>query len=476
MERTDKKVIIIGGGISGLTAAFWLKKSGVNITLLEKNSFVGGSIRTDHKEGYLIEYGPNSSLETTPLINKLLEDLNISDEKIYATEESNKRYILRDGKLHPLPMGPGSFIRTKLFSASAKLRLFKEPFIGSKSNETETLADFTRRRLGDEFLDYAINPFVAGVFAGDPENLNVKTAFPKLYELEQNYGSLIWGSVKSARARKKSREKSKQFAKTFSFKNGMQTLTDALYHELKDDVVLNADVKEIRTTAPNGTAVKNIVTYSDRGKIKTEQTDALVFAVPAYAAASMMRTLDESLSQTLSNVYYPPVNVVYTGFSTSDIKFNLDGFGYLIPAKEKKGILGSLWNSVLFPGRAPEGHCAITSFVGGSRSPELTDLNDDQLLDMTLKDLDSILGLKDEPDFAIFARWKRAIPQYQKEYASVFKQIESFHEANKSIRICSNYYRGISVSDCIKSADATVNELVSYLNTIKENNHISSHV
>lgn len=477
MERTDKKVIIIGGGISGLTTAFWLKKNGVNITLLEKNPFPGGSIRTEYKEGYLIEYGPNSALETTPLIDKLLEGLKIGSEKVYATEESKKRYILRNGMLHPLPMGPVSFIKTKLFSFSAKLRLFKEPFIKSKSDETETLADFTRRRLGNEFLDYAINPFVAGVFAGDPENLNVKTAFPKLYDLEQNYGSLIGGAIKSARARRKSKEKSKQSAKTFSFKKGMQTLTDALYNELKDDIILNADVKEISSTAPNGTAVKNIVSYSVNNEIKSEQADALVIAVPAYAAADFIKPIDENLARTLSNVYYPPVNVVYTGFNTSDIKFNLDGFGYLIPSKEKKRILGSLWNSILFPGRAPEEHSALTTFVGGSRSPELTELNDDKMLDMTLEDLDSILGIKDEPDFAVFARWKRAIPQYTKEYASVFRQIEEFHEANKNIRICSNYFRGISVGDCIKSADATVADLLSYLNTtIKENNHINSHV
>jgi oxygen-dependent protoporphyrinogen oxidase len=477
MEKTDKKVIIIGGGISGLTTAFWLKKNGVNIALLEKNPYAGGSIRTEHKEGYLIEYGPNSSLETTPLIEQLLGELGISSEKIYASEESKKRYILRDGKLHPLPMSPVSFIKTNLFSISAKLKLFKEPFIRSKSNENETLADFTRRRLGDEFLDYAINPFVAGVFAGDPENLNVKTAFPKLYELEQNYGSLITGAIRSARARKKSKEKSKQSAKTFSFKNGMQTLTDALQNALKDNIILNANVKDINLTTSNGTKTKNAVSYSINGEMKTENADTVILAVPAYIASRLVNAYDKSLSQTLNEIYYPPVNVVFTGFRTKDIKFNLDGFGYLIPAKEDKKILGSLWNSTLFPGRAPEGYCAITSFVGGSRSPELTELNDDQLLDLTLQDLNSILGLKDEPDFAVFAKWKRAIPQYQKGYNSVIKQIDTFHEMNKNIRICSNYYKGISVSDCIKSADAAVNELLKNLFvTRKENNHINSHV
>lgn len=474
MELTDKKVIIIGGGISGLTSAFWLKQHGLNVTLVEKNSFAGGSIRTEHKEGYLIEYGPNSSLETTPLIEQLLGELGISSEKIYANKEAEKRYILRNGKLHPLPMSPMSFLGTKLFSASAKLKLFKEPFIRSKSYENETLADFTRRRLGNEFLDYAINPFVAGVFAGDPEDLNVKTAFPKLYDLEQNYGSLIWGSVKSARARKKSQEKSKQSAKTFSFKNGMNTLTNSLHNALKDNIILNAEVKEISKGYSNGIEGKYTVVFSINNEVKTETADAIVLAVPAYIASGLIAPVDKNLSETLNNIYYPPVNVVYTGFKKENIKFNLDGFGYLIPEKEKKNILGSLWNSVLFPGRAPEGHHAVTTFVGGSRSPELTNLNDDQLLEMTLKDLDLILGLNDEPEFAVFARWKKAIPQYQKGYASVFKQIEAFHNADKNIRICSNYYKGISVSDCIKSANAVVYDLISNLSLNKQK--VNSHV
>jgi oxygen-dependent protoporphyrinogen oxidase len=455
-----KKVIIIGAGISGLTTAFWLKKNGFEVKVFEKNPFVGGSIGTEISDGFMVEQGPNSTLETTPLINKLLEDIGISNEKIYAADEAKKRYILRNGRLYPLPMGPVSFLSTGLFSASAKLRLMKEPFIKSLSHEKETIAEFTRRRLGDEFLDYAINPFVAGVFAGNPENLNVKTAFPKLYELEQTYGGLIKGALKSARARRKSSEKSKQSAKTISFKNGMQELTNALCKKLEKEIQNNTEV----TGSGKSENKKYFVEYSLNGKRQTEEADAIIFSSPAHVTTNLIKPIDERLANVLKDIYYPPVNVVFTGFKKENVGFNLDGFGYLIPSKEKRKILGALWNSVLFPGRAPEGSCALTSFIGGSRNPELTESSDEEQLRITLSELASILGTKGEPDFVKIIRWKKAIPQYNNDYSATTEKIEEFHRINPALRICSNYFKGISVSDCIKNADETVNSLSKYFN------------
>ncbi len=336
----------------------------------------------------------------------------------------------------------------------------KEPFIKSLSHEKETIAEFTRRRLGNEFLDYAINPFVAGVFAGNPENLNVKTAFPKLYELEHNYGGLIKGALKSARARKKSKEKSKQSAKTISFKNGMQTLTDTICDKLKNDLVTGAEVCSAGKTDDQ----KYFVEYKLNGSVQKDNADGIVFASPAYVNAEIIKTLDSGLSVELKSIYYPAVNVIFTGFKKENIGFNLDGFGYLIPSKENRKILGTLWNSILFPGRAPEGCHALTSFIGGSRSPELTDLNDDESLKITLSELSDILGTKGEPDYVKIIRWKHAIPQYNNDYAATTAKIESFHEANPALRICSNYFKGISVSDCIKNANETVESFINYFN------------
>lgn len=458
-----KKVAVIGGGISGLTTAYWLKNEGIDVRLFEKNSRVGGSIRTQMEDGFLIEHGPNSTLETTPLIDKLLDELNILGEKIYASKESDKRYILRNGNIYPLPMSPAAFLSTKLFSKSAKLRLLKEPFIRSKGNAYETIAEFTIRRLGEEFLDYAINPFVAGVFAGDPEMINVKTAFPRLYELEQKYGSLIKGALKSARQRKKSKEKSKQSAKTFSFKKGMQTLTDAIYMKILESISLNSSIIDIGLNNQPGSKHFALSVVKEGNSIN-EEFDAVVMSVPSYSASEIFGKLDSGLSGELREIYYPPVNVVYTGFNQSKLNHKLDGFGYLIPEQEKRKILGSLWSSSLFPGRAPEGYCALTSFVGGARSPKLTEMDDKDLVKVTLEELNSVLGITGEPDYVKIIRWGKAIPQYNNHYTDLYESIENFQNKFKGIFICNNFYKGIAVGDCIKNADSTVAGVIKFLN------------
>ena len=183
---SSKKIVVLGAGISGLTTAYLLYKKGADVVVLEKKKEAGGSMESVRENGCLFDRGPNSALETTPLIAQLVEELNLKDQLLYASKEANKRYILRNNNLYPLPMSPLAFIKTKLFSTGAKLRLLAEPFIGrSEDGYYQSIAEFVERRLGREFLDYAINPFVAGVYAGNPEELSVKSAFPKLYALEE---------------------------------------------------------------------------------------------------------------------------------------------------------------------------------------------------------------------------------------------------------------------------------------------------
>jgi oxygen-dependent protoporphyrinogen oxidase len=220
-------VVIIGAGITGLATAWWLHKAGIDVALLEHDPVVGGTMKTDHDGGWLIETGPNSALETTPLLKAISADVGIAHELIYANDVADKRYILRDGVLHPLPMTPGLFLTSRLWSIPGKFRLMKEPFIGRASKE-ETIAEFVTRRLGKEFLDYAINPFVAGVYAGNPEQLSVQAAFPKLYALEKKYGGLIIGQILGVRERKKRAEKAKDRSRLFSYRRGMQTLPEAI--------------------------------------------------------------------------------------------------------------------------------------------------------------------------------------------------------------------------------------------------------
>ncbi|UCH84830.1 MAG: protoporphyrinogen oxidase, partial [Candidatus Latescibacterota bacterium] len=239
-------IVIIGAGISGLATAHFLMQHGFETVVLEKNQHAGGTIRTEKVDGFIVEHGPNSALDTTPLFHEVFEAVGVQNSLEYANEKSKNRYIVRNGRLNNLPMNPIAFLRTPLFSMSSKLRLMKEPFVRPSDPDTdETLADFVRRRLGGEFLDYAVNPFVAGVYAGDPEQLSLSNSFPKLRALEQDYGSLIKGAIKGARERKRRGSASKQTARMFSFRSGMCEMTNALASSLAGRVLTGVRIDSI---------------------------------------------------------------------------------------------------------------------------------------------------------------------------------------------------------------------------------------
>ncbi|MBI3006141.1 MAG: protoporphyrinogen oxidase, partial [Ignavibacteriales bacterium] len=404
------KVVVIGAGISGLATAWWLHKQGVDVLVLEKNSHVGGTMQTIHENGWLIETGPHSALETTPLFQTLFEDLGIRDEVVYANEAANKRYILRDGKLHALPMSPGAFFRSKLWSFPGKLRLLKEPFVG-RADKEETVAEFVVRRLGREFLDYAINPFVAGVFAGDPEQLSIQAAFPKLYALEKNYGGLIKGQILGARERRKRAEKAKDRAGMFSFKNGMQTLPESLAKALVGRVKTNVSVEKMAASkSSNGAGHSYEIHGSENGRSFSLTCDSVILAIPSFYAAGLIEQLDVTVGQALKRIYYPPVAEVFLGFNAEDVGRPLHGFGFLVPAKEQRNILGTIWSSTIFPGRAPDDAVALTTFVGGSRQPELALKNDSELTETVTNELQDLMEVKGKPIHGKVIRWERAIP------------------------------------------------------------------
>ncbi len=453
----SKKIVVLGAGISGLTTAYLLNKEGYDITVLEKKNEVGGSMESVFENGYMFDRGPNSGLDTTPLIGQLVEELGLQNEIVYANKIGNKRYILRDNQLHPLPMSPPSFIKTKLFSGGAKLRLFVEPFIGrSDDGYYQSIADFVKRRLGREFLDYAINPFVAGVYAGNPEELSVKSAFPKLYALEEKYGGLIVGSIKSMKERKKRAEKSKQSARMFSFFNGMQVLPKAIAESLGEKVIKSAEVNSI---VKENSGYK--ISYSNNGTAKEIECDILLSAIPAYSAADLFRPMDENLAKHFEQIYYPPVLVLLLSYDKTVIKQPLDGFGFLIPAKEKKSFLGAIWSSVLFPNRSEEGRAAFTIFVGGARNPEIGNIDKEILFKKVKSEFEGIMGIIGEPVFTSYRYWAKSIPQYNIGYIEHENYFDEFEKRNHGIVIGGNYRGGISVGDCIKNSEILVTKIKS---------------
>jgi len=452
----NKKVIVLGAGISGLTTAYLLHKDGYDVTILEKNDTVGGSIETVIENRLLFDRGPNSALETTPLIAQLVEELNLTDQFVYANKKGNKRYILRNNKLHALAISPPAFIKSKLFSSKAKLRLLKEPFVGkSRDGYYQSIAEFVTRRLGQEFLDYAINPFVAGVYAGNPEDLSVKSAFPKLYALEEEYGGLIVGTIRSIRKRKKRKEQSKQSAKMLSFKDGMKVLPEAIANYLGSRVKLNAEVVSIRKTADGNYGI----TYKEGEQSLTLLTDIILSTIPAYTAAELFGHFEDGITKHLTAVYYPPVLVLYLAYNIDDIGQPLDGFGFLIPSKEEKSFLGAIWSSVLFPNRAEDNKASFTLFIGGSRNPGFIYDDEEELIKTVRREFEELMKIKGDPIHLAKRFWEKAIPQYTIGYVEHENYFDHFEKNYRGIFLSGNYRGGISVGDCIKNSELVLNKI-----------------
>ena len=455
MEEKRKKIVILGAGISGLAAAFWLEKDGFDVTVLEWKSEPGGSMETRHEDGFLVDYGPNSGLETVPLIGKLIDGVGLRREFVYANTEGDKRYILKNSRLHALPTNPKAFIKTELFSAKAKLRLFAEPFIGkSEDGYYQSISEFVKRRLGTEFLDYAINPFVAGIFAGDPDKLSVKSAFPKLYRLEEEYGGLVKGMIKGAKERKERSEQSKQNARMFSFKNGMQSLPIAIANHLKDKIRYNCKVQKIEEGKDGYRVIFNRL-----DTVENITADALISAIPAYRLSPVIRDLDKDVCAHLNQVYYPPVKVLFLGFEKKHIGQALDGFGFLIPEKEKRLFLGAIFSSVVFPERSSDDVAVFTLFIGGSRSPEILEMEDPALVSNVISEFKNTMRITKDPVFVREKLWPKAIPQYTLGYVEHERNFSRFEAAHPGIFLSGNFRGGISVGDCIKNSEIVCERL-----------------
>lgn len=492
IESIDTDVIVVGAGISGLAAAHFLRQRGQEVHLLESADRAGGTIRTIHRNGFLIECGANSILDTSPRLRQLIFDLGLTDSLEWISDVAEKRYVVRRGELRAVPMSPPAFLKSNLISWRAKLRLLVEPFVSpAPADAEETLAEFVLRRLGREFLDYAIDPFVAGTFAGRPEDLSVASAFPRLHSLEQDYGSLIKGAIKKRReGRSKggdgrnpvrqpasgddSRTEAEESpggpespsgvvqtgpgSRLFSFRQGLQTLVDALVADAGDALHLGCAVRSVgRTGGSTGGSTDNgfeVTCSSPQGGFAARSRSVL-FTIPAHTYDQMEFEFPFTPSAALDSIYYPPVTVVFLGYRTPPSACRaLDGFGFLVPRCERRQILGTIWNSATFTDRAPEGGLALTTFVGGSRQPDNAALPDDQLQQVVFRELEELMGLVGSPEEVAISRWPRAIPQYRIGHGRLLAEVEAFEGEHPGLFLGGNFRGGISMADCFTQAHA----------------------
>jgi oxygen-dependent protoporphyrinogen oxidase len=434
-DRLD--AVVIGAGISGLTAAFRLKLGGRRVAVLEATARVGGAIETVAEDGWRFEMGPNTVLATDESTDRLIRDAGLEGEKIVAAPSARRRYLYQAGRLVPLPGGPGGFLTTPLFPLSAKLRVLREPWIGRPPEGVEeTIAQLVRRRLGAAFLDNAVGPFVSGVYAGDPERLSARWAMPKIHALEQQHGSLLRGAI--------ARRKGPAHRTMISFREGLETLPRRLAREIGD----------VRT----GVAAQRIVRMEGGFRVDTSagpvEASRVVLAVPADAAARLLEEATSGASRILAEIPYAAVAVVSLGWRREDVGHPLGGFGFLAPRQEGLRVLGCLFPSEIFPGRAPAGHVALAAFGGGRMDPEFAAWDDERIVATVLGELRGPLSLRGEPAFRLVRRWPRAIPQYEVGHGRFVDCAREIERSLPGLHLGGNFLAGVSVPDCIRNATA----------------------
>lgn len=453
-------VAIIGGGITGLTAAFYLQRRGIPVTVYEATDRVGGALQTMQRDGYIAEFGPNTILETSPKIAQLVKDAGLASRRLDPHPTASARYVVRYKRPIAMPGSPLGMFTSKLFSASAKWAVLREPFRPPRRDGVEeSIADFVRRRLCQEFLDHAIDALVAGIYAGNPEKLSVQQAFPRLHALEQNYGSLIRGQIFGARERKRRGEVAKDRAPKFSFDHGLQVLPDTLREQIGEAVRMNTAVTKLTRTPEHWT-----VEFQANGTLERASHSAVLYAGTAFKLAELGVETEPSLSfAPFGEIRYPPVASVVLGFRRDDVEHPCQGFGMLIPKVEGFKILGTIFSSSLFPNRAPVGHLTLTSYIGGERYPELAGKPPDELFAITCEDLRVLLGVKGRPTFQHTGYWPKAIPQYNLGYGRYRDLMTEMETKAPGLFFAGHYRDGISVGDSIVSGISIVERVMEWV-------------
>jgi oxygen-dependent protoporphyrinogen oxidase len=450
----DRDVVVVGAGVSGLAAALALAAGGARVTVLEAADRPGGSLRSLQSDGFTFELGPNTVLERPP-VTRLLTLAGLAAERLKAAPVK-RRYLWREGRLAPVPRGPLGFLGSPLLPPGAKLALLREPFVGrgpaarvaaSDDAADEPIAAFVRRRLGEAWLRYGVGPFLAGVYAGDPERLSLAWAAPRVAGMERAHGSLL-RAMFAAR-----RQGGLQPPSMIGWPGGFEELARRLAAKLPDvrlasaATALRRDDGGWRVTTPRGELT----------------APALVVALPAEPTAALLAGASEGRSAPLADVPYAPVAVCCLGYRREQVAHPLDGFGFLAPRGEGLRLLGCLFSSTMFPGRAPAGHVALNAFAGGRLDPELMALTDAEVLAVVDADLRGALGLRGEPVFRHVHRWPRAIPQYELGHGRFVRLAAALEEALRGVHLAGSWSGGVSVPDSIARGFAVADRVLSSL-------------
>ena len=460
------QALVVGAGISGLATSFALQKAGILTFTMDSAARPGGVIRSLKRDGYLLECGPQSFSGNSALTS-ISTELGLLSERLLADPKA-PRYVLIDGKLQLVPMSP-ALLASSLMSGGTRLGLLRDIFGSSAAPEPdESVASFVRRKFSATLLDRLVGPFVSGIYAGDPEKLSLRAAFPILYEAEQASGSLIRGAFKVMKARKAAAGNTTREKPTLqTFHEGNESLIQALVERLGNSLYCNVEVTSIQPLDParEPAAPRFRATLRTPRGEETIDAERLVLAVPTNVAGKLLAGLHPEFEAPLCAMEYSGVAVVSLGYRKQDVAHSLDGFGFLVPRSSGLAILGTVWNSSLFPGRAPDGEVLLTSFVGGATNPGALQKCPEDLAALVHKEITPLLGLRKAPVFQNVTIWPRALPQYNLGHTARLATIEKLRANFPGLYLVGNYLNGPAIGTCVEYSLKVANEIrVSFAN------------
>lgn len=463
------RVVIIGAGISGLALAFRLSEQlpAAEITILEQRDRPGGTMWTERRDGFQIEVGPNGFLDNKPSTLALCRDLGLEQRLVPASEAAGRhRYLLLEAKLRRLPNSLASFLWSDVLSWRGKLSILLERFRPRRSPQPEESIDaFVRRRTSSEVAEILADALVTGIHAGDPTLLSVGAAFPRLAALEEQYGSVLKGLAHTARQRRaEAAARGQPYQRTgrmWSFREGLRLLIETLCARLPSKPLLGVAVRRVQQTT-GGDAPTPPWTVCGEGEVRWP-ADAVVLTCPAHQQAALVADLDRELALRMEGIPYNRVAVVALGYVRSDVPVDLDGFGFLVPQRTRRDLLGVQWCSSIFPERAPPGQVLLRAMCGGWNRPDVVDWDDARLLQAMHAELRLAMGIDAPPLFHHIVRWDRAIPQYHVGHLERVARIEERLARYPGLFISGNAYHGVAVNDCTEQAERVARHVADYL-------------
>lgn len=454
-SRERRDVVVTGAGSAGLACAWRLARAGLDVRVLEAADAPGGNVRTEERQGFLLERGPHTIMASADGVFDLAHEVGLDDALRPTRPEAGDRFVARNGRLHAIPSGPWSFLTTDLLSAKAKLTLMTEPLRLQRGEPTDTAAMFFARRFGPEAARVLAGAFISGVYAGDPEALSAPAAFPLFWGFEQETGSMIRGAMRHFKRRKAQRLAEGRPARSglWSLEGGLGTLTRTTALRLGDRVLCATPVR----------AVSRVDTgFEVRTDDRVIEARSVVVAAPPEGAASVLAGLDAPLSTELGGIALAPVAMVQLGFRTRLPEIP-EGFGFLVPRGEGIRTLGVLFPSRLFEGRTPPGGDLLAGFVGGTLDPDALALPDDALVEAVRGDLRTLTGLQAPPDLVEVRRYRGAIPQFTQGHLERMDRVRSHLARHPGLFLAGNYLGGVGMKDAVRAGFEAASACATFL-------------